>query len=654
MSLFFVVGAMAQIVGIKNVPQTRYDLSLGLETGYYLLKQVNDASQAAGGHGTGWIKAASELVDQTITSYATNSPSNETYVWYVEVVDAANNKITIATANKVSAWQAPWQREKKTVAYANRATLKYHTGTVNLSGNATPKDGSAFISNEDVTAFVHFTGNNLGSWNDTNQASMYMVEFYKFDEGDLDISLPAVEQPAYLDGKKFRLLSNADRNNCLQIMNYNKAMGNGQASEGALQYKAVAENEEAQLFSLEVVNAEENQYYLKNEKDGVTYYLYANQWNYFASVTKKTVLTIEDPDLDGAFTIYQNSANAGHLGNDNNKGDGAYVYSDNGNGNTWYFAILPGYYTISAGEKYVSDDRKSDSETQRVLTTETSEKNIFYYDGKGLVGYATGYGFEYACCNTKTPDAMNHFEFRLNLSGNGYVVKASEGTSTKGWADGFWKANDGDYLERVSATDASIWTLEEVVELPVAVSEAGYATLYTPVALDVPAGIKAYTVKVDGPVARMTEVAEIPANTGVILAGEEGVPAVEGTYNFAVIDAAAAATSDLTGSVIVTKVSDDAYVLGNYGGEVGFYTANKDQDDGTAFISYGHKAYLPKSVGSGVSFYGFHFGDEEDGTTAIEAVVENAETVIFDLAGRKVSEITAPGIYIVNGKKVIK
>ena len=41
----------------------------------------------------------------------------------------------------------------------------------------------------------------------------------------------------------------------------------------------------------------------------------------------------------------------------------------------------------------------------------------------------------------------------------------------------------------------------------------------------------------------------------------------------------------------------------------------------------------------------------EDG---IENVTADAEAVIYDLSGRRVMEITERGIYIVNGKKVIK
>ena len=191
MSLFLTVGAMAQenpaIVGVLNVPTEKVDLSQGLESGYYLLKQVNNNNSAAGGQGVGWIKAADEAAGASATSKGTGEPQKNgvTYIWYVDVVNAENNLITISTANKVAAWQAPHQHQKNLVAYAERATLKYHTGTVNLTGDATPNAGSCFISNEGTTAFVHFSGDFLGSWTDTNQASMFMVEFYKLSEEDL-------------------------------------------------------------------------------------------------------------------------------------------------------------------------------------------------------------------------------------------------------------------------------------------------------------------------------------------------------------------------------------------------------------------------------------------------------------------------------------
>ena len=50
--------------------------------------------------------------------------------------------------------------------------------------------------------------------------------------------------------------------------------------------------------------------------------------------------------------------------------------------------------------------------------------------------------------------------------------------------------------------------------------------------------------------------------------------------------------------------------------------------------------------------YSFRFGE---GTTGIDEITENREqsTAIYDLTGRRVEAITAPGIYVVNGRKVL-
>ena len=103
------------------------------------------------------------------------------------------------------------------------------------------------------------------------------------------------------------------------------------------------------------------------------------------------------------------------------------------------------------------------------------------------------------------------------------------------------------------------------------------------------------------------------------------------------------------GTVIATMVDGPAYVLGLVDNEVGLYKALLTENK---FLNNGYKAYLPVSTANPVSFYGFRF-DEEENTTAIEKVETVTENVIFDLTGRRVSEITAPGIYIIDGKKVL-
>ena len=186
------------------------------------------------------------------------------------------------------------------------------------------------------------------------------------------------------------------------------------------------------------------------------------------------------------------------------------------------------------------------------------------------------------------------------------------------------------------------------------VTEAGFATLYLAYPVVIPADVKAYTVtEVGAGYVTLTQVTGVlPANTGVI------VEADKGSYDFVYSADEATAVTDnkLLGSAVNTYVNGDAYVLGNVNG-IGLYKAvlNKDADgaEGTThFLNNANKAYLPASVASGAASYSFRFGD---GTTGIDQITENRvqSTAIYDLTGRCVEAISAPGIYIVNGKKVL-
>ena len=57
------------------------------------------------------------------------------------------------------------------------------------------------------------------------------------------------------------------------------------------------------------------------------------------------------------------------------------------------------------------------------------------------------------------------------------------------------------------------------------------------------------------------------------------------------------------------------------------------------------------AAAQGVANFSFRFGE---GTTGIEKVeIRNEKSEIYDLTGRRIEAITAPGIYVVNGKKVL-
>ena len=98
-------------------------------------------------------------------------------------------------------------------------------------------------------------------------------------------------------------------------------------------------------------------------------------------------------------------------------------------------------------------------------------------------------------------------------------------------------------------------------------------------------------------------------------------------------------------------VQEEAYVLAKNGEEVCFGLASMNQLYEGAFLNNAGKAYLVLPAASEtVAFYGLDW----DGTTGIEGVeVENEVKAIYDLCGRRIEAITAPGIYIVGGKKVL-
>jgi hypothetical protein len=203
---------------------------------------------------------------------------------------------------------------------------------------------------------------------------------------------------------------------------------------------------------------------------------------------------------------------------------------------------------------------------------------------------------------------------------------------------------EGGCLDLVFTVKASSHTL--------AVTDAGWATLYLGFNAEIPAGVEAYYVdeiNMRGN-ANMVKIENvIPAETGVIIKAAEG----EYTFNYSNENVQAIENNMLRGTLEETLINKEAgctyYVLGNKDG-VGFYNVIHNGVS-NQFLNGANKAYLfIASADNTAAFYGF----EWEGTTGIENVeVENASNVVYDLTGRRVEAITAPGIYIVNGKKVL-
>ena len=187
-------------------------------------------------------------------------------------------------------------------------------------------------------------------------------------------------------------------------------------------------------------------------------------------------------------------------------------------------------------------------------------------------------------------------------------------------------------------------------------SDAQYGTFCAPFAVEIPEGVKAYTVpSVTGGVLDLNELTgTIPANTPVVLYSE-----LEEGYSspdlFGVVEEGTPSVGLLTGVYEEGYVPVGSYVLQlkylDDEGEsykVGFY---KVVEDAPLYI-YPNRCYLTVPASGGIK-EAFFFN--EDDATGIKAMVNGQKSMdngIYNLAGQRMSKMQK-GVNIVNGKKIL-
>lgn len=147
----------------------------------------------------------------------------------------------------------------------------------------------------------------------------------------------------------------------------------------------------------------------------------------------------------------------------------------------------------------------------------------------------------------------------------------------------------------------------------------------------------------------------VPANTGVLVYSMDETT----TYYFP----AETAEVQLPANMLEAATAD-----GVFEGKDGYcyyklayndYTSKTDLGfyygaaDGAPFAVKKGLAYLAVPTTSGAAPARFVLGGDTDAISSVNSDVENAETVIYTIAGQRVGTATKPGLYIVNGKKLI-
>lgn len=150
----------------------------------------------------------------------------------------------------------------------------------------------------------------------------------------------------------------------------------------------------------------------------------------------------------------------------------------------------------------------------------------------------------------------------------------------------------------------------------------------------------------------------IPANTGVLLNSQKGgevtyytvenkeVAAYSADLNNMLMSSVAGGVFDATADYKYYKLAYNNYTAKT---GLGFYWG---ANDGGAFSVKAGTAYLAVPAGKSTA-KGFAFNGEATGIDGVNANVENAKA-IYNLNGQRVASMAKPGLYIVNGKKVVR
>lgn len=178
------------------------------------------------------------------------------------------------------------------------------------------------------------------------------------------------------------------------------------------------------------------------------------------------------------------------------------------------------------------------------------------------------------------------------------------------------------------------------------------ATYSSPFATTLPSDMKAYTVKNENGTYKLSRLnltdQVLPANTGVILASNEAntfIPVPATTAPEAPTDNQLQATS---GAAVTIDPATNAYIF-TAKNKIAFFGLLSSDPNMRRINAF--KAYLTVES-SAAPRLSLNFGDDNV-TTGINTITngEQKADIIYDLSGRRVTNVQRAGVYIVNGQK---
>ena len=305
-----------------------------------------------------------------------------------------------------------------------------------------------------------------------------------------------------------------------------------------------------------------------------------------------------------------------------------------------------GVITTTSGGKAKKVIIEWNSNTSATRTLTIYGKNTAYSSATDLYGANSGTSLG----DLNVDDAVNHKSV-LNITGDyEYIgIRSKSGALYLDKITIYWNEVENYCTTVPTAT----------INLAAACKDGDkcYGTYSNSKAFIVPADLTVYEVSVVDGELYMEEYDTddvVPANTGVLVAGTAGdhdvMLSTGGTSKLgsgnllrasgAGINAAAMAAADASCKFYRLTMHE--------GTQIGFFWG---AENGAAFDVAANKAYLAVPTGQTGEVRGFSLND---GADAISEIMKNEKmSAIYDLSGRRVVKPTK-GLYIVNGKKVVK